>query len=227
MLIADPVPIRVSPLGAIEREDVDVLSTNDDFTGPLWCSVLVPRDVLVVVAVAIAIGIVPLGCIVRECITTLVDVNLILVDFIEVVVAVSVVVGIDPLFLVVWSPIVDVGPTVTVRICASKSVFCAVPKIVRTFVRLECRCRVVTVSVAVRVVPLSSFRWECVNDPISLVGGVVPIIVLVNIGKPEVDALVVSTMSCDNACVIRAPCNAVDCSTIVVVTGLAIPWSWA
>ena len=77
---------------------------------------------------------------------------------------------------------------------------------------------VVAEAVSVRVVPLRTVCWESVDDAVALVGGRVAVFVLIDVGKPVIDALVVSAMSCHDVGGVGAPCYAVELTAVVSAT---------
>ena len=79
---------------------------------------------------------------------------------------------------------------------------------------------VVPIAVAIGVCPLGSIGWECIDDTIALVGGVVSIVVFINVSVPVVNALVVPPMSAHDVRAFWAPRGPViDSTTIGSDTG--------
>ena len=151
--------------------------------------------------------------------------ELVLVQVEEVVVAVSIFVRVNPLVWISWSPVAFVRPTVAITIKAPVAVFGGRACRGWTSIRLVSGGWVVAKAVTVGVVPLGSFGWEGVNDAVSLVGGVVAIVVLINVSVPVVNALIVSAMSGHDMAGVGAPSRAINRSAVVVVARTATPWA--
>jgi hypothetical protein len=75
---------------------------------------------------------------------------------------------------------------------------------------------VVPVAITIGVCPLGAIGWESIDDTIALVGGVVSIVVFINVSVPIVDAFVVAPMGGDDVSAVWAPCDAFDLATVVV-----------
>ena len=78
------------------------------------------------------------------------------------------------------------------------------------FVRLVGRRRVVTVTVAVGVVPLGPFVREGIDDAVALVGGVVAVVVAVKVCKQEIDTVEISADRRHDVKPVRMPRSPVD-----------------
>ena len=144
---------------------------------------------------------------------------LVFVQIKQVIIAVAVLVGIDPLVGVEWVPITFIRPAVAVKVGAAKAVFGGRTGRVGASIGFVGWRWVITESIGVRVVPLRPVGREGVHDAIALVGGVVAVVVFVDVSEPVVDALVVSTVGRDDVGRIGAPCNTVHNTALVVVSG--------
>ena len=144
--------------------------------------------------------------------------DLVFVEFKPIVIAVAVLVGIRPLERIGRSPVAFVRPTVAVAVWASKAILGRSPRCVGTCVGLVGWCGVVAKAVSIGVVPLRSVGWEGIDDAVALIRCVVAVVVLVDVGEPEVDALVVSSVSRDDVGGVGAPCNAVHHTALVVAS---------
>ena len=195
-----------------------------------------PRGVVVVVAPAVAVGVVPLHRIHWERVAPLIHVNLIRIEVVEVIVTVAVHVCVRPLFRVsrphvgpVWDAPgrVRVRVAVSVRVRATVAVHGGRAGHVDAGVGLVGGFRIVTKTVTVGVVPLGAIGRERIHDAVTLIGAVVPVVVLVNVREPEVHALVVSPVRGHDVVAVRAPRNPVDRSAIVVVSRSTAARTWA
>ena len=149
----------------------------------------------------------------------MVDVVLVFIQIKQVIVAVAVFIGINPLVGVCRVPIAFIRPTVAVAVGTTKAVFRRSSRRVWTSIGLVSRCWIVAKAISVRIVPLCTVGREGIDDAVALVGGVVAVVVLIDISIPVVDALVVAAVSRDNMRGVGAPSHTVNRTALVVVTG--------
>ena len=93
---------------------------------------------------------------------------------------------------------------------------------------MESRGWIITVPIIVGVIPLRAFAWERIDDAVTLIGGVVAVVVLINVSVPIVNAFVIPTVCGHNVDAVWAPCKTVDDSTVVAVAAArttAGPWA--
>ncbi len=195
-----------------------------------------PSWIVVIVTVPVAVRVVPLLRVHWEGITALIDVKLAaLVDVVQVVVAIAVLIGIGPLFGVTRPDVCsveDAPSSIRIRIAVAIGVQTAVtvhvggPGGAHAGIGLCGRRGVVPVTVAVRIVPLAAVGGEGIDDAVALVRGIVAVVVLVDVGVPEVDALVPSAVGGHEMGAVWTPREAVDDAAIVRSTkACAATWS--